>query len=355
MSGSDVDKHEHLRNPEYFSGSSSDDEDDEDLRLFGNSDEIDGYLANRILGLDMNQPLPEQLLDEVSFSGIIRYITSGKAQRIITMVGAGISTSAGIPDFRTPDSGLYSRIAQEYPDVGDPTDLFSMNYFRANPKPFFQLAKDLLKTQNYIPTPCHYFIKLLESKGLLLRHYTQNIDTLERKAGVSQELLVEAHGSFASSTCLHCGWRYDQAWMEKKVNEMEIVFCEVEGCGGVVKPDIVFFGESLPDRFSRLVFQDFTSCDLLIIMGTSLQVQPFASLVNRVRDTTPRLLINMEVVGDGGVNNFILRYMGMGGMDFSSDRRYRDVAEIGKCDDGCKKLAEALGWKEELISLMGGS
>uniref|UniRef100_A0A0K2UY20 NADdependent protein deacetylase sirtuin2like [Strongylocentrotus purpuratus] n=1 Tax=Lepeophtheirus salmonis TaxID=72036 RepID=A0A0K2UY20_LEPSM len=261
------------------------------------------------------------------------------------MVGAGISTSAGIPDFRTPDSGLYSRIAQEYPDVEDPTDLFSMGYFRTNPKPFFQLAKDLLKSQNYSPTPCHYFIKLLESKGLLLRHYTQNIDCLERKAGVSQDLLVEAHGSFASSTCQLCGSRYDQAWMEKKLTEVDVVCCSREGCGGVVKPDIVFFGESLPGRFSNLVFQDFPYCDLLIIMGTSLQVQPFASLVNQVQDTTPRLLINMQVVGDEGANDFVMRLMGRGGMDFTSDRRYRDVAEIGTCDDGCKKLAEALGWK----------
>eukprot|EP00096_Caligus_rogercresseyi_P005871 TRINITY_DN2191_c0_g2_i1.p1 TRINITY_DN2191_c0_g2~~TRINITY_DN2191_c0_g2_i1.p1 ORF type:complete len:352 (-),score=76.14 TRINITY_DN2191_c0_g2_i1:148-1203(-) len=321
----------------------------------GHSDDIDGYLASRILHLDMNQPRPAQLLDEVSFEGIVRYITSGKARKIITMVGAGISTSAGIPDFRTPDSGLYARIAEEYPDVGNPTDLFSMNYFRMNPKPFFKLAKDLLKSQSFRPTPCHYFIKLLESKGLLLRHYTQNIDTLERKAGVNSDLLVEAHGSFASSTCLSCGLRYDQAWMEKKVHEMDVVTCERPDCHGIVKPDIVFFGESLPERFSGLVFQDFPFCDLLIIMGTSLQVQPFASLVNQVPETTPRLLINMEVVGNEGGNDFILRLMGRGGMDFSSERRYRDVAEIGSCDAGCSKLAEALGWKEELISLMGGS
>uniref|UniRef100_A0A493TLU3 NAD-dependent protein deacetylase sirtuin-2 n=1 Tax=Anas platyrhynchos platyrhynchos TaxID=8840 RepID=A0A493TLU3_ANAPP len=123
-----------------------------------------------------------------------------------------------------------------------------------------------------------------------------------------------------------------------------------EKCQGVVKPDIVFFGESLPSRFFTLLQSDFQKVDLLLIMGTSLQVQPFASLVSRVPASTPRLLINKEKTGQ---SDPLMSLMGFGcGMDFDSDKAYRDVAWLGDCDQGCLELAELLGWKEELQDLV---
>jgi NAD-dependent deacetylase sirtuin 2 len=124
----------------------------------------------------------------------------GFFKNIVTMVGAGISTSAGIPDFRS-DSGLYNNLAAyklPYPEA-----IFELDYFRENPQPFFRLAKELYPG-TFLPTPSHYFCKLLQDKGLLLRHYTQNIDTLERIAGIDESKLVEAHGTFHSNHCIDC-------------------------------------------------------------------------------------------------------------------------------------------------------
>ncbi|XP_068854482.1 NAD-dependent protein deacetylase sirtuin-2 isoform X3 [Aphelocoma coerulescens] len=122
-----------------------------------------------------------------------------------------------------------------------------------------------------------------------------------------------------------------------------------EKCQGLVKPDIVFFGENLPSRFFALLESDFEKVDLLLIMGTSLQVQPFASLISRVPTNTPRLLINKEKTGQ---SDPLMSLMGFGGMDFDSDKAYRDVAWLGDCDSGCLALAELLGWKEDLEELV---
>ncbi|KAI8486640.1 NAD-dependent protein deacetylase sirtuin-2 [Branchiostoma belcheri] len=272
-------------------------------------------------------PRPQQLLDEVTVEGIAKYIRDGKCRNIIVLTGAGISTSAGIPDFRSPGTGLYDNL-QKY-NLPSPQAIFEIGFFK--------------------PTWCHYFIKLLSLKGLLLRNFTQNIDTLERVAGVPAGAMVEAHGTFYTAHCLgECRKEYTQEWVKEKVFNDEVPRCPE--CDGVVKPDIVFFGEAMPAKFFPSVLADFPRCDLLIVMGTSLQVQPFASLVDRVPETCPRLLINREKCGQVDP---IMRMLGFGGgMEFDSENNYRDVAWLGDCDDGCKALAELLGWKEELEELV---
>lgn len=119
--------------------------------------------------------------------------------------------------------------------------------------------------------------------------------------------------------------------------------CDVDvSCSGIVKPDIVFFGENLPKRFYECVEGDFSRCDLLIIMGSSLVVQPFASLVDRVREECPRLLINREKSGE---RCGIWSAIGLGaGMDFDGADNSRDVAWLGECDEACLQLADKLGW-----------
>lgn len=102
-----------------------------------------------------------------------------------------------------------------------------------DPEPFFTLAKELYPG-NFKPTPTHYFYKLLVQKGLLQRIYTQNIDTLERVAGIPGEFLVEAHGSFGSATCLKCRSKYEQEWVKEIVFKDEIPKCTF--CKGLVKP-----------------------------------------------------------------------------------------------------------------------
>ncbi|PFX15478.1 NAD-dependent protein deacetylase sirtuin-2 [Stylophora pistillata] len=113
---------------------------------------------------------PEQLLEEVTFEGVTNYIKKGKCKNIIVMTGAGISTAAGIPDFRSPGTGLYDNL-QKY-DLPHPQAVFDIKFFRSNPEPFFMLAKELYPG-SFKPTISHYFIKLLSDKELLLRNYTQ--------------------------------------------------------------------------------------------------------------------------------------------------------------------------------------
>ncbi|XP_016108395.1 NAD-dependent protein deacetylase sirtuin-2 isoform X1 [Sinocyclocheilus grahami] len=300
-------------------------------------------LFSRTLGLSPG----EKVLDELTLDGVARYILSGKCKNIICMVGAGISTSAGIPDFRSPGTGLYANL-QKY-NLPYPEAIFQIDYFKKHPEPFFALARELYPGQ-FKPTVCHYFMRMLKDKGLLTRCYSQNIDTLERVAGLEGEDLIEAHGTFHTSHCVSflCRKEYSMDWMKNQIFSEDIPKCD--SCGSLVKPDIVFFGENLPARFFTTMKMDFPRCDLLIIMGTSLQVQPFASLVNRVSNSCPRLLINMEKTGQ---SEFGMGLFGFGGgMDFDSDKAYRDVAYLSTCDDGCMALAELLGWKAELEEMV---
>jgi NAD-dependent histone deacetylase SIR2 len=190
------------------------------------------------------------------------------------------------------------------------------------------LAKDLYPG-NYHPTVSHVFISLLASKGLLHQLFTQNIDCLERAAGIPAELIVEAHGSFAAQRCIECKTPFGDAPMREHVRAGKVPRCErAPECDGLVKPDIVFFGEALPRLFferTRMAAE----ADLILVMGTSLQVHPFASLPNLAPESVPRVLFNLERVGTLGSH---------------AD----DVLVLGDCDVGVRKLADELGWREEL-------
>uniref|UniRef100_A0A8C2XDJ9 NAD-dependent protein deacetylase n=1 Tax=Cyclopterus lumpus TaxID=8103 RepID=A0A8C2XDJ9_CYCLU len=280
----------------------------------------------------------DKVLDELTLDGVAQYIKSGKCKNILCMVGAGISTSAGIPDFRSPETGLYANM-QKY-NLPYPEAIFQIDYFKKHPEPFFALAKELYPGQ-FKPTICHYFMKLLKDKGHLRRCYTQNIDTLERVAGLEGDDLIEAHGTFFTSHCVSfcCRQEYNLDWMRDKIFSEDIPRCDK--CSSLVKPDIVFFGEN---GGSACMFEgnDFPRCDLLIIMGTSLQVQPFAGLVGRVSKGCPRLLINMEKAGQVSLHP---RMEVLTWCPFFLFLLSRDVAHISTCDDGCLALAELLGWK----------
>ena len=157
--------------------------------------------------------------------------------------------------FRT--AGLYDNL-EKY-NLPEPTAVFDLDFFRSNPVPFFHLARELYPGR-FQPTVTHYFMRLLAEKGLLRRVYTQNIDTLERLAGIPSELLVEAHGSFATATCRSCRKSFPQEYVERAIfgpggaaakrattevftaADVVVPKCDAEGCGGIVKPDIVFFG-----------------------------------------------------------------------------------------------------------------
>ncbi|TRY90729.1 hypothetical protein DNTS_016560 [Danionella cerebrum] len=267
-----------------------------------------------------------------TLENIAENIRKYDSKRVVVMAGAGISTPSGIPDFRSPGSGLYDNL-QQY-NLPYAEAIFEINYFHHNPNPFFALAKELYPG-NYRPNLTHYFIRLLHEKGQLLRMYTQNIDGLERMAGIPPKMLVEAHGTFATATCTVCQRDYKGEDLRDEIMEGTVPKCAV--CKGVIKPDIVFFGEELPQRFFTYI-TDFPMADLLIVMGTSLEVEPFASLSGAVRGSVPRLLINRDLVGPFA----------------SGSRRPNDVVELGDVVGGVQKLVKLLGWTQELEALMNG-
>ncbi|KAJ7597319.1 DHS-like NAD/FAD-binding domain-containing protein [Mycena floridula] len=273
-----------------------------------------------------NKPTPKTL-EARDLESLVKYIKSDQCKNVVLMLGAGVSTSAGIPDFRSPKTGLYANLARL--KLPHPEAVFDIGFFRGNPGPFYTLAREIYPGK-YRPTIAHSFVRLLAEKSRLSCALTQNIDTLERLAGVPAEKIVEAHGSFASQRCIECKAPYDDQKMKAKIMAKEIPRCE-KCHKGLVKPDIVFFGESLPREFFDAI-PKLGTADLLIVMGTSLVVHPFASLAGLTREGCPRVLINLERVGDFG-------------------RHSDDVVLLGKCDDIVKELCQELGWEEELNKL----
>mmetsp|Transcript_33352 Transcript_33352/g.49067 ORF Transcript_33352/g.49067 Transcript_33352/m.49067 type:complete len:176 (-) Transcript_33352:1578-2105(-) len=168
---------------------------------------------------------------------------------------------------------------------------------------------------------------------MLLRCYTQNLDGLEVLANVSPDKMVECHGHFRSASCVRCRKPYD---IEKCKSYMldQGVAPVCEDCNeGIVKPDIVFFGEELPERFVSYVEKDCDKCDLLLVLGTSLQVYPVAGIPKLVN--CPTILMNREDVGT----------------DFWTGNSNIDVFEQGDCDESVRKICELVGWLEELEEL----
>ena len=296
-------------------------------------------------------------LKSFDMDGVVEYIKSGRGKKIILMTGAGISTAAGIPDFRSIGTGLYSNL-QKY-NLPEPSDVFNMDYFKKDPNPFYDLCPSLLPGA-YKPTFIHYFSALLAKKGLLLKHYTQNIDGLERIAGVPEEKIVESHGTFYTAHCTVCKKEWKLEEIRSELEKGKPLHCTVEGCDGLIKPDIVFFHENLPKTFQYNARIDLRSCDMLIIIGTSLKVNPFASLTGTAPEDVPRVLINKDKVAQ-----YTEEEMDMGGQivkitppNFRSLLRYdhpsntRDVYLGGDCQDTVKELARRLGWYDEVVALM---
>lgn len=188
------------------------------------------------------------------------------SKNIVALTGAGISTSVGIPDFRGPN-GIY--VTKRY----DPMETFDINNFYKNPKPFFDFTRDLLSlSMNTHPSFAHYFLKKLEDMGKLKAIITQNIDMLHQKAGSRN--IFEFHGSYAFSKCIKCGKTFNFDQFSKILFNEEIPSCNK--CGGLIKPDIVFFGE--PVKFLKESLLETANSELLLVIGTSLKIYP-ASMI----------------------------------------------------------------------------
>ena len=161
--------------------------------------------------------------------------------------------------------------------------------------------------------------------------FTQNIDGLEQDAGVPPDKVLWTHGNWKSQHCYKCKSPYPHDLMSKAICAGEVPYCLERGCGGAVKPDVVFFGQSLPAEFEEKE-KKVLEADLMLIMGTSLRVAPCSRLPRLVEQGVPRVLINNEKAGDLG-------------------NRDEDVCILRNCDDGVRQLADALGWGKDLNDL----
>lgn len=170
--------------------------------------------------------------NSLSIEKLCEGLENGTYKKVIVMCGAGISTSAGIPDFRSPSTGLYERIIKRFTRVDSflvhiwhscnpckfklqkyklpyPEAIFTYSQFKKNPEPFYHLVRDLFPSE-LVATPTHKFFTLLHNKNILQRIYTQNIDALEHIAGVPEEKIIEAHGTFHRCYCTKCNAAYRQ-------------------------------------------------------------------------------------------------------------------------------------------------
>lgn len=188
-----------------------------------------------------------------------------QAHRVTALTGAGISTAAGIPDFRGPN-GLYTTGAY------DAERVFDCRYFEDHPELLSAFSRDLLRLIGSLhPCYTHRFLAALERAGTDVTVITQNIDPLHQMAG--SRCVYPVHGSYAEAYCVRCGCRWPTAEYAAMLEEASVPRCR---CGGVVRPDIVLFGEAvqhMPEAQAAVA-----RCDVLLVLGTSLTVYPAAAL-----------------------------------------------------------------------------
>jgi NAD-dependent SIR2 family protein deacetylase len=220
-----------------------------------------------------------------------------KSKRIVVLAGAGISVSSGVPDFRSAN-GIYKMVEdlECCESLPDPQCIFDIEYFLDDPKPFYEVARKILFSStgaSPLPSKAHAFIASLEREKRLLRVYTQNIDGLEFAAGVSKNSLRYCHGSMERARCVSKSCKskkLTRSQLEAALKVEDIPSCA--RCGGTIKPDITFFGEKLVDNIGKTLTGDKQKVDLLIVMGTSLQVSPMDTILQYFPSDVPQILIN---------------------------------------------------------------
>ncbi|KAH7828064.1 putative chromatin regulatory protein sir2 [Monocercomonoides exilis] len=281
----------------------------------GNVFSVDLATFSQLIAQTMTKHMRTRISNLCTLEHAVQLINN--SHNIVVITGAGVSVSCGIPDFRSK-GGFYDRAKQD--GLSSPELIFDLRYFRKDPSLFYNYAVTLLPS-NYEPSFTHYFISYLEKQNKLLRNYTQNIDNLEKEAGATR--VIQCHGSLGFTTCTNCGRHAPIEEIESQIRRKEVAICHA--CGvGVIKPDVVFFGEGLPEEFHSSRDPDMKDeCDLVIVIGSSLNVQPVCTLVDDPPSDVPQILINRDIVGN---------------------RDHFDINLLGDCDDVCAVIAQMLGW-----------
>jgi NAD-dependent deacetylase len=204
-----------------------------------------------------------------------------QSKHAVVLTGAGLSTPSGIPDFRSTGTGLWAK--------DEPLEVASLSTFRTAPERFFQwfrpLASQIFNAQ---PNLAHWALAELEKAGHIDSIITQNIDTLHQKAG--SKVVIEMHGTMQTLTCTQC---YDQVeavqYLALFVETGEIPHCPK--CSHILKPDVILFGEQLPQTAWFKAQRAARHCDLMLVIGSSLEVLPVAGLPMQALDRGAHLII----------------------------------------------------------------
>ena len=208
-------------------------------------------------------------------AALVRQATHG-----VALTGAGISTPSGIPDFRSADSGLWDQV--------DPMVVASLRAFLRDPAPFYTWFRPLLDTiVQAQPNPAHAALARLESAGKLAAVVTQNIDDLHQKAG--SQTVHELHGHLRDLTCMRC------QQIEPAASALPTYMADGRvphhHCGGVLKPNVIFFGELLPEQTYAASVAVLQQADLVVIVGSSMEVAPASELPQVALEHGARLII----------------------------------------------------------------
>jgi NAD-dependent deacetylase len=203
------------------------------------------------------------------FERVAEWIVTSK--RIVVFSGAGLSTESGIPDFRSP-GGVW--------DKYDPEDFYFQNFIasEASREKYWQMATEMWEPiEKAQPNPAHLAIAELERLDKLDCVITQNIDGLHFKAGNSEEKVLQLHGTAIFVSCLSCQKRYDRNEIQERIKKGQKA-PRCDSCGGLLKPATISFGQSMPEKETQEAYHRSSICNLFIVIGSSLVVQPAASM-----------------------------------------------------------------------------
>jgi NAD-dependent deacetylase len=220
------------------------------------------------------------------------------AHMIVAFTGAGISTPSGIPDFRSDNSGLWEN--------NDPMEVASIYGFRKNPRAFYDWVRPLAQTiLGAQPNPAHFALVQLEKLGKLDSIITQNIDMLHTNAG--SNTVYELHGHMREVTCIHCFVKYEaDVIIQDVIKTSNVPKCPK--CKGILKPDVILFGEQLPYKQIQLAKDATQKCDLMIVIGSSLEVYPASDLpVLAHRNNAKIIIINLQPTPLDKIADIIIR------------------------------------------------